>query len=169
MKKKRLETILYSGAGIGAMLLILVAVNFIAAQAKQRIDLTPKRPTPFRPEPGPSWPNWITPAQIRFYCTKDTKTMPVALANYASEWRTCSRYRQRPKGKIEIHRLDPTPILTEDSARLDGVEAQPLRGGERAYLGLSVSMLDQKPGHPPAYSGPRTPAGIRCLTRHRAP
>lgn len=150
MKKKGLETILYSGAGIVAMLLILLAVNFIAAQAKQRIDLTAEKAYTLSPGTRAILAKLDTPVQIRFYCTKDTKTMPVALATYAQRVEDLlGEYKQAAKGKIEIQRLDPAPDSdAEDSARLDGVEAQPLRSGERVYLGLSASMLDQKQAIP---------------------
>ncbi len=150
MKKKGLETILYSGAGIVAMLLILLAVNFIAAQAKTRIDLTAEKAYTLSPGTRAILAKLDTPVQIRFYCTKDTKTMPVALANYAQRVEDLlGEYKQAAKGKIEIQRLDPAPDSdAEDSARLDGVEAQPLRTGERIYLGLSASMLDQKQAIP---------------------
>ena len=60
-----------------------------------------------------------------------------------------SEYRQASKGQIEIQRLNPEPDSdAEDSARLDGVEPQQLRNGERIYLGLSVGMLDQKQAIP---------------------
>ena len=60
-----------------------------------------------------------------------------------------SEYRQAAKGQIEIQRLNPEPDSdAEDSARLDGVEPQQLRNGERIYLGLSVAMLDQRQAIP---------------------
>lgn len=150
MKKKGLEAIIYSGAGIVAMLLILVAVNFISAQAKQRIDLTAEKAYTLSAGTRAILAKLDTPVQIRFYCTRDTKSMPVTLANYAQRVEDLlGEYKQAAKGKIEIQRLDPVPDSdAEDSARLDGVEGQPLRGGERVYLGLSVSMLDQKQAIP---------------------
>ena len=53
------------------------------------------------------------------------------------------------KARSQIQRLNPEPDSdAEDSARLDGIEPQPLRTGERVYLGLSVTMLDQKQAIP---------------------
>ena len=83
MKKKGFETILYSGAGIVAMLLILLAVNFIAAQAKTRIDLTAEKAYTLSSGTRAILAKLDTPVQIRFYCTKDTKTMPVAGGRFA--------------------------------------------------------------------------------------
>ena len=64
--------------------------------------------------------------------------------------------------------LDPEPDSdAEDSARLDGVQGQPLPDGERVYLGLSVTMLDQKQARSVPGSGPRTSARIRYLAGDR--
>lgn len=128
------------------MLLILVAFNLIAAQFKQRVDLTAERAYTLSPGTRAILGKLDTPVQVRFYCTRNVSTMPVVLTTYAQRVEDLlDEYRQASKGKIEIQRLNPEPDSdAEDSARLDGVEGQPLRSGERIYLGLSVSMLDQK-------------------------
>ena len=96
--------------------------------------------------------------------------MPVFLTTYAQRVDDLlGEYQQAAKGKISNSTLDPEPDSdAEDSARLDGVEAQPLRTGERIYLGLSVSMLDQKQTIPFLAPGPRTSARIRRLARDRS-
>jgi ABC-type uncharacterized transport system involved in gliding motility auxiliary subunit len=146
MKTKNLESFLYSTIGVIAMLLILVAFNLIAAQFKQRVDLTAERAYTLSPGTRAILAKLDTPVQVRFYCTRNVSTMPVVLSTYAQRVEDLlDEYRQASKGKIEIQRLNPEPDSdAEDSARLDGVEGQPLRSGERIYLGLSVSMLDQK-------------------------
>jgi ABC-type uncharacterized transport system involved in gliding motility auxiliary subunit len=146
MKTKNLERFLYSTIGVIAMLLILVAFNLIAAQFKQRVDLTAERAYTLSPGTRAILAKLDTPVQVRFYCTRNVSTMPVVLTTYAQRVEDLlDEYRQASKGKIEIQRLNPEPDSdAEDSARLDGVEGQPLRSGERIYLGLSVSMLDQK-------------------------
>ena len=146
MKKKQLETFLYSTIGVVAMLLIVVAFNFIASRARQRIDLTAEKAYTLSPGTKAILAKLDTPVQIRFYCTRNANAMPVFLTTYAQRVDDLlSEYRQASKGKIEIQRLNPEPDSdAEDSARLDGVEGQQLRTGERVYLGLSVGMLDQK-------------------------
>jgi len=91
-----------------------------------------------------------TPVQIRFYVSQRATGMPVSLKTYAQRIDDLlGEYKQASKGLIEIRRLDPEPDSdAEDSARLDGVQGQQLPGGERAYLGLSVTMLDQKQAIP---------------------
>ncbi|HEV8541619.1 MAG TPA: Gldg family protein, partial [Verrucomicrobiae bacterium] len=54
-------------------------------------------------------------------------------------------YQKYGGNKIQIKKYDPQPDSdAEDSANLDGVEGQPANTGEKIYLGLAVSMLDQK-------------------------
>jgi ABC-type uncharacterized transport system involved in gliding motility auxiliary subunit len=145
-KKKQLETFLYSTIGITAVALIVLAFNLIAARARQRIDLTAENAYTLSPGTRAILAKVDTPIQIRFYCTKNASTMPVFLSTYAQRVEDLlGEYRQASKGRIEIQRLNPEPDSdAEDSARLDGVEGQQTRTGEKVYLGLSVAMLDQK-------------------------
>lgn len=150
MKKKQLETFFYSTIGIGAVALILIAFNVIAAGGRQRLDLTAERAYTLSPGTKAILAKLDTPVQVRFYCTKNVNAMPVFLTTYAQRIDDLlSEYRQASKGRIEVQRLNPEPDSdAEDSARLDGVEPQQTRPGERVYLGLSVSMLDQKQAIP---------------------
>jgi ABC-type uncharacterized transport system involved in gliding motility auxiliary subunit len=150
MKKKSFETIVYSAVGVIAMFIILAAINFIAAQFKRRIDLTAEKAYTLSAGTRAILAKLDTPVQIRFYVSQRATEMPVALKTYAQRvddllW----EYKQASRGLIEIQKLDPEPDSdAEDSARLDGVQGQLLPGGERIYLGLSVTMLDQKQAIP---------------------
>jgi ABC-type uncharacterized transport system involved in gliding motility auxiliary subunit len=145
-KKKQLETFLYSTIGIAAVALIVIAFNLIAARARQRIDLTAENAYTLSPGTRAILAKLDTPIQIRFYCTKNANAMPVFLSTYAQRVEDLlGEYRQASKGRIEVQRLNPEPDSdAEDSARLDGVEGQQTRTGEKVYLGLSIAMLDQK-------------------------
>ncbi len=146
MKTKGLETWLYSTLGVVAMLAIVVAINIIAARAKTRIDLTEERAYTLSQGTRNILAKLDTPVQVRFYCTQGETKMPVMLKTYAQRVEDLlGEYRQVSKGQIEIQKLDPTPDSdAEDSAKLDGIEGQPLPDGDAIYLGVSVSMLDQK-------------------------
>src|SRR3954466_8875862 len=148
--KKQLGTFFYSAIGVAAVGLILIALNFIAGRAHQRIDLTAEKAYTLSPGTKAILRKLDTPVQIRFYCTKNTTAMPAFLGTYAQRVEDLlAEYKQASKGKIEIQRLNPEPDSdAEDSARLDGVEGQQTRGGEHVYLGLSVAMLDQKQAIP---------------------
>jgi ABC-type uncharacterized transport system involved in gliding motility auxiliary subunit len=147
MKKKGLETWLYSSLGVAAMFGIIVVINALAAQVKQRVDLTAEHAYTLSPGTRAILAKLDTPVQIRFYCTRGDNRMPVMLKTYAQQVEDLlGEYRQRSKGQIEIQKLDPVPDSdAEDSAKLDGIEGQSQQlGSEPFYLGLSVSMLDQK-------------------------
>src|SRR3977135_2638298 len=139
MKKKQLETFFYSTIGIAAMALLLIAFNAIAVRGRQRIDLTAEKAYTLSPGTKAILAKLDTPVQIRFYCTKNANTMPVFLSTYAQRVEDLlGEYRQASKGRIDVQRLNPEPDSdAEDSARLDGVEGQQLRTGEKVYLGLS--------------------------------
>ncbi len=150
MKRKPLEIILFSAVGVIAMFIVLVAANVIAAHFKQRIDLTAEKAYTLSPGTKAILARLDTPVQIRFYVSQRATAMPVALKTYAQRVDDLlGEYKQASKGLIEIQKLDPEPDSdAEDSAKLDGVQGQPLSTGERIYLGLSVTMLDQKQAIP---------------------
>lgn len=151
MSKKTLETILYSTAGIVVMALILIAFNVIAGTAKQRVDLTKEKAYTLSPGTKAILKKLDTPVKIRFYCSQaDASADTVYLHNYAQRVEDLvDEYRQAAKGKLVVEKYDPQPDSdAEDSARLDGIEGQMLRNGERFYLGLAVSQLDEKQAIP---------------------
>src|SRR5436190_13230735 len=99
MKKPGLETYLYSAIGVVAMLVLLVVINVIAAQAKQRIDLTADRAYTLSAGTRAILKKIDTPVQIRFYCTRG-KSMPLFLKNYAQQVEDLlGEYRQAAKEK----------------------------------------------------------------------
>ncbi len=150
MKKKTLQTGLFSVIGVAAMLLILVAINFIAGLVKQRVDLTAEHAYTLSAGTKAILAKLDTPVQIRFYCSQSAEGMPVILKTYAQRVDDLlTEYRQNSRGLIQIQKLDPEPDSdAEDSAKLEGVEPQMLSNGDRIYLGLSVSLLDQKEAIP---------------------
>jgi ABC-type uncharacterized transport system involved in gliding motility auxiliary subunit len=148
MQKKSLETILYSTAGIAVMLVLVVVFNFIASAARSRIDLTQEKAYTLSAGTRAILKKLDTPVKIRFYCTKAENATPatVMLGSYAKRVEDLlGEYKQAAGGKLTIEKLDPQPDSdVEDSAHLDGVEGEALPDGEKFYLGLAVSMLDQK-------------------------
>ncbi len=148
--KRGLETYLYSTIGIAVMLAIVVAINIIAARGKQRIDLTAERAYTLSPGTKAILTKLDTPVQIRFYASRGENDMPVMLKTYAQRVEDLlGEFRQASKGQISVQKLDPQPDSdAEDSAKLDGIEGQMMQTGEQIYLGVSVSMLDQKEAIP---------------------
>src|SRR5438105_3986769 len=149
MKKKTVETILYSAVGILAMGLILIAFNLITSEAKTRLDLTKKKAFTLSQGTRAILGKLETPVKVRFYFTRSQNSSPetVFLKTYAKRVEDLlSEYKQAAHGKLVIEKYDPQPDSdAEDSARLDGIEGGALPTGEKFYLGLAVSsFLDEK-------------------------
>lgn len=151
MKKKTLETLLYSAAGVGAMALILIALNVIAGAAKQRIDLTQEKAYSLSAGTKAILAKLDAPVTVKFYCTQaETAPETVYLRNYAKRVEDLlDEYRQAARGKLVLEKYDPQPDSdAEDSARMAGIEGQTLRNGDRFYLGVSVSRVDESQAIP---------------------
>lgn len=148
MKKKTFETLVYSTIGIVAMGALLVFFNVLTSTVKGRIDLTKEKAYTLSDGTRKILTSLDSPVKIRFYCTHPENTSPetVFLTDYAKRVDDLlSEYKQIAKGKLLIEKYDPQPDSdAEDSARLDGVEGGALPNGEKFYLGLAVSMLDDK-------------------------
>ena len=73
MKNKKLETILFSVAGVAAMFVILVALNYIAGLGKQRIDLTKEKLYTLSQGSKEIIGKIDGQVEIRFYCARGEK------------------------------------------------------------------------------------------------
>ncbi len=146
MKKNNFETILYSTGGVIALLAVIVGFNVIATAFKQRIDLTAERAFTLSKGTRAILGKLDTPIKIRLYYSQSKPQMPVALKTYAQHViDLLDEYRQAGKGKIEIEKLDPEPDSdAEESANLDGVQGEMTADGEKLYLGVAISQLDEK-------------------------
>ncbi|XHR30327.1 MAG: GldG family protein [Chthoniobacteraceae bacterium] len=143
--KKSLCTLFYSTLGVVAVLAILLAANFLAGRVPKRLDLTAEKAYTLSAGTRAILAKLDTPVRVRFYCTRN-ENMPPQLKIYAQQVEDLlNEYRQASKGLVRIEKLDPEPDSdAEDSAKLDGIDPQPLSNGESLYMGLSVSLLDQK-------------------------
>lgn len=139
---------LYSAVGVAAMAVILVALNLVGGSVKERIDLTKEKAYTLSAGTRAILGKLASPLTIRFYCSQGETPTPetVYLKNYARRVDDLlEEYRQAAHGKIILQRLDPEPASdAEDSARLDGIEGQMLDTGDKFYLGIAVSRLDNK-------------------------
>jgi ABC-type uncharacterized transport system involved in gliding motility auxiliary subunit len=148
MKQKNLETILYSTAGVAVMFVVLLAFFVVSSAFKERIDLTSEKAFTLSPGTKKILGKLDSRVTIRFYCTQGETSMPPVLRTYSQHIEDLlGEYKEAGHGKIVIEKLDPEPDSdAEDSARLDGVAGQATSafGGEKIYLGLVVSMLDEK-------------------------
>ena len=148
MKQKNLETILYSTAGVAVMFVVLLAFFVISSAFKGRMDVTAEKAFTLSPGTKKILDKLDSRVTIRFYCTQGDTAMPPMLRTYSQHVEDLlGEYKVAGHGKILIEKLDPKPDSdAEDSARLDGVAGQATSafGGDKVYLGLVVSMLDEK-------------------------
>ena len=150
MKQKKSETLLYSAIGVGAMLLIVIAVNIIATALKSRLDLTQGKIYTLSDGTKNILKKLDSPVEIRFYYSAKEARMPSQFKTYARRVEDLlNEFKQAAKGNIEIKKYDPEPDSdAEDLANLDGVEGKMLPTGEKIYLGLAVSLDPQKAAIP---------------------
>src|SRR6185295_3809045 len=146
MQKRHLETVLYSTGGVLALLAVLVALNFLARAVNLRIDLTQGRVYTLSAGTKAIVGKLEAPVKIRLYYSQGSSAVPVGLKTFASRVEDLlSEYKSASRGKVVIEKFNPEPDSdAEESAALDGVEGQLTNTGEKFYLGLAVSFLDQK-------------------------
>lgn len=140
------RTALYSAGGVLVLFVILVLANFILGAFKQRIDLTEGNIYTLSEGTRRVISKLESPVKIRLYFSQGDATVPLALKAFGRRVEDMlGEFGQISGGKIIIEKFDPQPDSdAEDSAALDGVEAQVTAAGDRFYLGLSVSQLDHK-------------------------
>jgi len=148
--KKNVETLLYSAGGVIALAIILIAANFIISAFNARVDLTEGNVYTLSPGTRAILSKLEAPVTIRFYYTQGGNTVPVAVKTFANRVEDLLReFRSASAGKVVIEKFDPRPDSdAEESAQLDNVEGQTTNTGEKFYLGLAVSFLDQKAAIP---------------------
>lgn len=142
-------TLWYSAGGIIALAVILVAANFIVSAFNARVDLTEGNVYTLSPGTKAILSKLEAPVRIRFYNSQGGN-VPVGLKTFAQRVEDLlAEYRAASNGKVIIERFNPEPDSdAEDSAALDNVEGQMTNTGEKFYLGLAVSFLDQKAAIP---------------------
>jgi len=145
MKDKKFEGILYSTVGVAAMLVVVIAFYIITSAFKTRMDMTAEKAFTLSQGTRNILGKLASPVTLRFYCSQ--AAMPPELKPYAQELEDLlGEYVQAGHGKVILEKLDPRPDSdAEDSARVNGIEGQPLEmGGDPIYMGLAVSQLDNK-------------------------
>jgi ABC-type uncharacterized transport system involved in gliding motility auxiliary subunit len=137
---------LYSIGGVIAVFVAIVVVNYILGLAPARIDLTAGSLYTLSDGTRKVLGKLDAPVKIRFYFNQGDANVPVGLRVFAGRVEDLlNEMRSAANGKLVIEKLNPQPDSdAEDSANLDGVEAQELPSGDKFYLGLAVSFADQK-------------------------
>lgn len=142
---KKYESLMYSAIGLVALFLVLVALNFLLAQAPGRVDLTEGNVYTLSPGTQKILSSLPAPVTLKLYISQGD-AVPVPLRSFAQRVEdTVREMKSAAGGKLIIERYNPKPDSEEeDAAKLDGIEPQQLATGESFYLGAAVSQLDRK-------------------------
>src|SRR5712672_91640 len=141
---KKTENLLYSAGGLVAAALILVLLNFVLGAVRGRIDLTQGKLYTLSEGTRAVLGKLGSPVKIRLYFSQNEIPLPIKSYGRRVE-DLLAEFRQAGRGKVLVEKLDPQPDSdAEDSATLEGVEAQVTPSGDKFYLGASISYTDQK-------------------------
>jgi len=141
---KKTESLLYSAGGLVAAALILVLLNFVLGAVRGRIDLTQGTLYTLSEGTRAVLGKLESPVKIRLYFSQSDIPLPIKAYGRRVE-DLLAEFRQAGRGKVIVEKLDPQPDSdAEDSATLEGVEAQVTPAGDKFYLGASISYADQK-------------------------
>src|SRR5712691_7607412 len=164
--QKKTENLLYSGGGLVAAFVILVLLNLVLGAARGRIDLTQGKLFTLSEGTRAVLSKLESPVKIRLYFTQGDAGAPLPIKAYGRRVEDLlAEFRQAGRGKVLVEKLDPQPDSdAEDSATLEGIEAQVTPTGEKFYLGAAASTLDQNLALP-ALTPDREPLLEYDLTR----
>src|SRR5688572_32254848 len=142
---KKYEHLIYSAVGLAALLLLLVAFNYLASAGSARVDLTEGKLYTLSPGTKKILGSLQTPVKLKLYLSQG-EAVPVPLRSFAQRVEDVIReFAVAANGKLNVERYNPRPDSEEeDAAQLDGIEPQQLMTGEQFYLGVAVSQLERK-------------------------
>jgi ABC-type uncharacterized transport system involved in gliding motility auxiliary subunit len=142
---KKTKNFLYSGGGLLAVFAIVVLLNLVLGAPRARVDLTQGRLYTLSEGTRSVLGKLEAPVKIRLYFSQGAE-VPLPIKAYGRRVEDMlAEFRQVGRGKVLVEKLDPEPDSeAEDSAALEGVEAQVAGPGDKFYLGASVSYADQK-------------------------
>src|SRR5687767_8368247 len=146
---KKYEHLVYSAVGLVALLLILVALNFLVSRAPARVDLTEGNIYTLSDGTRKILRELPAPVKVRLYVSQG-EAVPVPLRGFAQRVEDVVQdFKQAAGANLQVERYNPRPDSEEeDAAQLDGIEPQQLMSGEQFYLGVAVSQLDRKQSIP---------------------
>ena len=135
MKLKKYEPFIYSAVGLVALLLLLVAVNFLLSRVPARVDLTEGDLYTLSPGTRKILAGLQSPVKIKLYVSQG-ESVPVPLRSFAQRVEdTVREFKQAAGSNLVVERYNPKPDSEEeDAAQLDGIEPQQLFTGEQFYL-----------------------------------
>ena len=146
MKQSKLQTILFSAAGVALVFIAIVGANLVFSQLRSRVDFTADKLHTLSSGTKAILSRIDGPVTVRFYLSQGKERMPAALKTYGQSVEDLlAEFKAQSKGNLTIKKFDPEPDSeAEDSAKLDGVEPQMLNTGEQLYLGIAIEYSPQK-------------------------
>src|SRR5205814_5354836 len=143
--QKKYEHLIYSAIGLVALVLVLVAFNYLISRVPARLDLTEGRLYTLSDGTKKILRNLPAPVKVKLYISQG-ESVPVPLRSFAQRVEDLVReFKSAAGANLIIERYNPRPDSEEeDAAQLDGIEPQQLVTGEQFYLGAAVSQLDRK-------------------------
>jgi ABC-type uncharacterized transport system involved in gliding motility auxiliary subunit len=145
MNLKKHEALIYSAVGLAALLLVLVAFNYLASKAALRADLTDGKLYTLSDGTKKILRGLQAPVKLKLYASQG-EAVPVPLRGFASRVEdTLREFKSVAGAKLVVEKYDPRPDSEEeDAAQIDGIEPQQLMSGESFYLGVAVTQLERK-------------------------
>src|SRR5256885_9879856 len=143
---KKYEHLIYSAIGLVALVLVLVAFNYLISCVPARLDLTEGRLYTLAEGTKKILRNLQAPVKVKLYISQG-ESVPVPLRSFAQRVEDLVReFKSVAGANVVIERYNPRPDSEEENAaQLDGIESQQLVSGAQFYLGAPVRQLDRKP------------------------
>ncbi len=136
------------GKSVALLLLvvILVALNFLASHIPARLDLTEGRIYTLSPGSKALLAKIEEPVTLHYYFSRGLDGLPIRFKNYATRIEEMLRqYERASGGRVVLRLVDPQPDTDEETqARRSGITPQPVADGRMLYLGLVASQADQE-------------------------
>ena len=147
MKQTKIQTLLFSTAGVGLAFGAITGLNLLFSPVRARLDLTADGLHTLAEGSRKILSKIDSNVEVRLYVSRGENRMPSAIKNYAQTVEDLlQEFRAASGGKITIKRLDPEPDSdAEDTAKLDGIEPVSLgqMGGDPIYFGMAVSLAPE--------------------------
>src|SRR4051812_29583911 len=142
---KKYEHLIYSAIGLVALVLVLVALNYLISRVPARLDLTEGNLYTLSDGTKKILRNLQAPVKVKLYMSQG-EGVPVPLRSFAQRVEDLVReFKSVAGANLLIERYNPRPDSEEeDAAQLDGIDSQQLVTGEQFYLGATVSQLERK-------------------------
>ncbi|MDB6056389.1 MAG: ABC-type uncharacterized transport system involved in gliding motility auxiliary component-like, partial [Verrucomicrobiales bacterium] len=135
-----------STGGVVGMFAVMVAFYVVSSAVKVRADVTAEKVHTLTPGTRKILAALDSRVTMRFYCSQGDNGMPPQFKAYAHRVQDLlNEYVDESKGKLKLEKFDPQPDSeAESAATLNGIEGRPGPNGDKVYLGLSVTLLNEK-------------------------